>query len=206
MRQTLSKKAMNSALKTDKATQSALAPKNARALSKQKPYFADFCEPLLVVGARKMIRIRFYPFVTKKRNSAKYLAILGLGSNMNDEKFTLKKLFRLLIDDKRIKVLASSSLLINKAFGFVAQRDFTNAVLFVQSALHARALLKVLLHYELKFKRQRSFKNAPRTLDIDLLYFSAKCHNDGFCTLPHTGVSERISVILPLGEILERKV
>ena len=114
---------MNSALKTHKATQSALVPKNARAVSKQKPCFADFCEPLVVVGA-----------------------------------------------------------------------------------LHARALLKVLLHYELKFKRQRSFKNAPRTLDIDLLYFSTKCHNDGFCTLPHTGVSERISVILPLGEILERKV
>lgn len=159
-----------------------------------------------IAGARAFVRIRFYPFATRKRNSCKYFAFLGLGSNMNDEKFTLKKLFRVLMNDKRIKVLASSSLLINKAFGYEKQKDFTNAVLFVQSLLHARALLKVLLYYELKFKRTRSFKNAPRTLDIDLLYFSAKTKNDAFCTLPHKGASERISVILPLGEILERNL
>ena len=123
---------------------------------------------------------------------------------MNDEKFTLKKLFRTLMNDKRIKVLASSSLLINKAFGCEKQKDFTNAVLLVQSFLHARALLRVLLYYEFKFRRVRSFKNAPRILDLDLLYFSEKCKNDAFCTLPHAGASERVSVILPLGELLER--
>lgn len=157
-----------------------------------------------IAGARAFVRIRFYPFATKARNAGKYFALVGLGSNMNDEKFILKKLFRVLMNDKRIKVLESSSLLINKAFGYEAQKDFTNAVLFIQSVLHARALLKVLLYYELKFKRTRTFKNAPRTLDIDLLYFSAKTKNDEFCTLPHRGAGERISVILPLGEILER--
>lgn len=157
-----------------------------------------------IAGAKAFVRIRFYPFVSRKRNSCKYLAFLGLGSNMNDEKFTLKKLFRTLMNDKRIKVLASSSLLINKAFGYEKQKDFTNAVLLVQSLLHARALLRVLLYYEFKFRRVRSFKNAPRTLDLDLLYFSEKCKNDAFCTLPHAGASERVSVILPLGELLER--
>lgn len=124
---------------------------------------------------------------------------------MRDEKFTLKKLFRLFMDDRRIKVLESSALLINKAFGYEKQKDFTNAVLLAQSLLHARNLLKILLFYEFKFRRQRSFKNAPRILDIDLLYFSKKCKNDKFCTLPHPGAAERISVILPLGEILQRR-
>lgn len=151
-----------------------------------------------------MQRIVFYPFATHSRNKSKYFALVGLGSNMNDEKSILKKLFRLLMNDKRIKVLSSSSLLINKAFGYEKQKDFTNAVLFVQSFLHARTLLKVLLYYEFKFRRQRSFKNAPRTLDLDLLYFSTKVKKDEFCTVPHSAANERISVILPLGELLER--
>ncbi len=124
---------------------------------------------------------------------------------MKDEKQVFKKLFRLIMGDKRLKVLESSSLLINKAFGYENQKDFTNAVLIAQSLLHGRALLKILLYYEFKFRRKRSFKNAPRILDIDLLYFSAKCLNDAFCTLPHPRAHERLSVILPLGEILERK-
>lgn len=157
-----------------------------------------------IAGARTIQRIRFYPFTTRSRNNSKYFALIGLGSNMNDEKNILKRLFRVLMNDKRIKVLSSSSLLINKAFGYEKQKDFTNAVLFVQSFFHARTLLKLLLHYELKFKRQRSFKNAPRTLDLDLLYFSTKVKKDEFCTVPHLGVNERISVILPLGELLER--
>lgn len=157
-----------------------------------------------IAGARAIQRIKFYPFATTSRNNSKYYALLGLGSNMNDEKRIFKKLFRVLMSDKRIKVCASSSLLINKAFGYEKQKDFTNAVLLVQSLLHARALLKILLYYEFKFKRTRSFKNAPRTLDIDLLYFSTRVKNDEFCALPHAGVNERISVILPLGELLER--
>jgi 2-amino-4-hydroxy-6-hydroxymethyldihydropteridine diphosphokinase len=171
-----------------------------------------------ISGARAWKRARFYPFSARfARNSAnlvknsaklpqrKYYAIIGLGSNMKDEKQVFKKLFRLIMGDKRIKILGSSSLLINKAFGYEAQKDFTNAVLVAQSLLHARGLLKILLYYEFKFRRKRSFKNAPRILDIDLLYFSAKCLNDGFCTLPHPHAHERLSVILPLGEILERK-
>lgn len=149
------------------------------------------------------LRVNLHTNLSK--NSRKFYAIIGLGANMRDEKFTLKKLFRLFMDDRRIKVLESSALFINKAFGYEKQRDFTNAVLLAQSLLHARNLLKILLFYEFKFRRQRSFKNAPRILDIDLLYFSKKCKNDKFCTLPHPGAAERISVILPLGEILQRR-
>lgn len=137
-------------------------------------------------------------------NKRKFIAIIGLGANMKDEKFSFKKLFRILLNDKRFKLLKSSSLLVNKAFGYTLQKDFTNAILILKSLLHARILLKTMLFYEFKFRRQRSFKNAPRVLDLDILYFSAKTKNDKFCTLAHPGANERLSVILPLGEILER--
>ena len=159
---------------------------------------------LKIKGARSFKKMSFYPFLCKNKfdkSRGKFKALLGLGSNIDGEKERFIKFFRLLMADKRFKVLQTSSILINKAFGYEAQKDFHNAVMLLQSNLHARALLKILLFYEFKFRRKRSFKNAPRTLDLDLLYFSAKSKNDYFCTLPHVGVNERLSVILPLAEL-----
>jgi len=152
-----------------------------------------------IKGAKALQRSRFFPYKSTRLSQFKYFALVGLGSNISDEKSRFNKLFRLLLSDKRVKILASSALLINKAFGYEAQKDFTNAVILIQTNLHARALLKVLLYYEIKFKRKRTFKNAPRTLDLDLLYFSQKVKKDPNCQVPHPGADKRISVILPLG-------
>lgn len=156
-------------------------------------------QDLVIKGARKFEKSKFFPFKTNKKDDKKYLALISLGSNIEDEKKRFDKLFRVLMFDKRIKIIQTSNLLINKAFGYEKQKDFTNAVMFIKTNLHARALLKVLLYYELKFKRKRTFKNAPRTLDLDLLYFSKKVRKDSWCMVPHLGAKERISVILPLG-------
>ncbi|MBZ7942240.1 2-amino-4-hydroxy-6-hydroxymethyldihydropteridine diphosphokinase [Campylobacter molothri] len=156
---------------------------------------------LKIKGARRLEKSRFFPYFSRNKKDFKYFAILGLGSNIEPEKKRFDALFRKFMDDKRVKVLETSPYLINEAFGFKAQKDFTNAIMLVQTNLHARAFLKVLLFYELKFKRKRTFKNAPRTLDLDLLYFSKKVKCDAWCKVPHHGVKERISVILPLGLI-----
>ena len=152
-----------------------------------------------IKGARKFDKSNFFPFVSNKKDDKKYLALVGLGSNIENEKKRFDNLFKIMMFDKRIKIIQTSNLLINKAFGYENQKDFTNAVMFIKTNLHARALLKVLLYYEQKFKRKRTFKNAPRTLDLDLLYFSKKVKKDQRCTVPHVGAKERISVILPLG-------
>ena len=150
-------------------------------------------------GLRRLEKSRFFPYFTRFKRDFKYLALVGLGSNIASEKQRFDKLFRVMMDDKRLKILSSSVLLVNEAFGFKEQKDFTNAVMLVQTNLHARAFLKILLYYELKFKRKRTFKNAPRTLDLDLLYFSRKTKQDAWCAVPHSGAKERLSVILPLG-------
>ena len=160
---------------------------------------------LKIQGARKMQKSTFFPFFSSALNSAKYFALIGIGSNIDGEKRRFDALFRTLMNDKRIKILNSSSLLINKAFGYEKQKDFYNAVIFVQTILHARALLKILLFYEFKFRRKRSFKNAPRSLDLDILYFSKKVKKDERFCVPHVGVNDRISVILPLGELAKGK-
>ena len=58
-------------------------------------------------------------------------------------------------------------------------------------------------HFEICFKRKRSFKNAPRTLDLDILYFNTKVRKNKNLIIPHPGAEKRISVIIPLGIMLK---
>lgn len=152
-----------------------------------------------ITEARYFDRTRFYPCFKKSKKKYKYEALISLGSNIEPEKERYVKLFRKILDDRRIFVSQSSPLLINKAFGYEQQKDFTNALMFIKTSLHARKLLKVTQHYENIFKRVRSFKNAPRTLDLDIVFFSAKTYCDKRLTIPHVGAYDRISIFLILG-------
>jgi 2-amino-4-hydroxy-6-hydroxymethyldihydropteridine diphosphokinase len=129
------------------------------------------------------------------------LATIGLGANLNDPaaqvEYALAELDRL--PDTRL--LARSSLYASAPVGYVDQPDFINAVAQVETSLAPRALLAALLDIEHRHGRERSFRNAPRTLDLDLLlYGDAHFHEEGL-TLPHPRMHERGFVLLPLLEI-----
>ncbi|MBZ7976685.1 2-amino-4-hydroxy-6-hydroxymethyldihydropteridine diphosphokinase [Campylobacter sp. RM12637] len=149
--------------------------------------------------ARYFKRIKYYPYFSKDNKVYKYLALISLGSNIEPECERFVRLFKKLKSDRRFKIIQTSALLINEAFGYKEQKDFTNALMFVKTSLHARELLKVLQHYENIFHRTRSFKNAPRTLDLDIVYFSEKTYCDKRLVLPHYGAEDRISITLVLG-------
>ena len=152
-----------------------------------------------VAGARRFSKCLFFPKVFDFRPDFKNSVILGLGGNIGDVKKRFNGLHFKLSRDTRFHVVENSALLINEAFGFKEQADFTNAVMLVQTSLAARQILKITANLEKRFGRVRSFKNAPRTLDIDILYFSGRSRNDARLTLPHPGAQSRASVILPLG-------
>jgi 2-amino-4-hydroxy-6-hydroxymethyldihydropteridine diphosphokinase len=152
-----------------------------------------------VAGARRFGKCLFFPKVFGFRPGFKNSVILGLGGNIGDVKKRFNGLHFKLSRDSRFHVVENSALLINEAFGFKEQADFTNAVMLVQTSLAARQILKITANLEKRFGRVRSFKNAPRTLDIDILYFSGRSRNDARLVLPHPGAQSRASVILPLG-------
>ena len=152
-----------------------------------------------VAGARRFGKCLFFPNVFDFRPGFKNSVILGLGGNIGDVKKRFNGLYFKLSRDSRFHIVENSALLINEAFGFKEQADFTNAVMLVQTSLAARQILKITANLEKRFGRVRSFKNAPRTLDIDILYFSGRSRNDARLTLPHPGAQSRASVILPLG-------
>jgi 2-amino-4-hydroxy-6-hydroxymethyldihydropteridine diphosphokinase len=132
----------------------------------------------------------------------KVIATVGLGANLNDPaaqvEYALSELDRL----PGTRLIARSSLYASAPVGYVDQPDFINAVAQVETTLAPRALLAALLDIEHRHGRERSFRNAPRTLDLDLLlYGNALFHEDGL-TLPHPRMSERGFVLLPLLEIV----
>lgn len=129
------------------------------------------------------------------------IATIGLGANLNDPaaqvEYALAELDRL----PGTRLIARSSLYASAPVGYVDQPDFINAVAQVETALAPRALLDALLDIEHRHGRERSFRNAPRTLDLDLLlYGQAHFHEDAL-TLPHPRMTERAFVLLPLLEI-----
>jgi len=131
----------------------------------------------------------------------KVVATIGLGANLDDPaaqvEYALAELNRL----PGIRLLARSNLYASAPVGYVDQPDFINAVARVETTLAPRALLAVLLDIEHRHGRERSFRNAPRTLDLDLLlYGNAHFHEDGL-TLPHPRMTARAFVLLPLLEI-----
>lgn len=143
---------------------------------------------------------RFYPYKATKKLGFKHEFYLGVGGNLGDTKLIFDRFFKKFRSDKRFHIVKSSPLLLNKAFGFKDQPDFLNAVILAQTSLSPKATLKVTAHFERIFKRKRSFKNAPRTLDLDILWHSAKTlPRDKRLILPHPGVMSRVSVIVPFG-------
>ena len=152
-----------------------------------------------ITGARRFSKCLFFPKVFDFRPGFKNSVILGLGGNIGDVKKRFCRLQFKLSKDSRFHVVENSTILINEAFGFKEQADFANAVMLVQTSLAARQILKITANLEKRFGRVRSFKNAPRTLDIDILYFSGRSRNDARLVLPHPGARSRASVILPLG-------
>ena len=98
-------------------------------------------------------------------------------------------------------MLAASSLYCTTPVGYAAQDDFINAVMAIASSLEPFVLLKQLAALEQKYKRVRTIKNGPRTLDLDIITCGDIISNDPVLTLPHPRAQERAFVLVPLAEI-----
>jgi 2-amino-4-hydroxy-6-hydroxymethyldihydropteridine diphosphokinase len=79
--------------------------------------------------------------------------------------------------------------------------DFLNAVAELRTALDPAALLQALHAIEASHGRERPYRNAPRTLDLDLLLYGRRCLDGPALTLPHPRLHERAFVLEPLAEL-----
>ncbi len=144
---------------------------------------------------------KFFPIKNPKKPNFKHIAVVGIGGNMGDVKSRFKAVYRYFLKDKRFWVLQTSPILKNPPFGYMKQNDFLNAVMVLQTSMSARELLKNLLHIEKQHKRKRSFKNAPRSLDLDIIFYDNLNIEAKNLKIPHPSWHQRQSVTIPLSYI-----
>jgi len=100
-----------------------------------------------------------------------------------------------------IDVVARSSWWSSQAWPDPTDPPFLNGVVFVKTALDPHALMATLGRIEEAFGRQRSTRNAPRTLDLDLIAYGRQSGDCDGLILPHPRAAERLFVMGPLAEI-----
>ena len=125
-------------------------------------------------------------------------AYVGIGANLGDALATV----RLAVERLRPLGLRRLSSLYRSAPVDAAGPDFVNAVAEVDSLLAPISLLRELQAIEQDFGRERPYRNAPRTLDLDLLLHGEQRMTSELLTLPHPRLHERAFVLLPLLELV----
>jgi 2-amino-4-hydroxy-6-hydroxymethyldihydropteridine diphosphokinase len=126
-------------------------------------------------------------------------AYIGLGANLGDRASALRQAARQI--GALGRVTAVSSLYETEPVGFREQPPFLNAVIALETDLPPAALFETLLGIERDLGRVRSFRNAPRILDLDVLLLDDLILNTPELTLPHPRMHERAFVLAPLIEI-----
>jgi 2-amino-4-hydroxy-6-hydroxymethyldihydropteridine diphosphokinase len=125
---------------------------------------------------------------------------LLLGSNMGNSQKQLSKATGLI--EKQIgSVVRRSGLYQTAAWGNTNQPDFMNQVIIVQTKLTALETMQTILHIEKKMGRLRTVKNAPRIIDIDILFFNKEVIELKELTVPHPQLQNRRFVLVPLNEL-----
>jgi len=126
-------------------------------------------------------------------------AYLGLGSNLGDRKQNLAQALELM--SQRVVMERLSSIYETEPVGYQQQPLFLNAVCCIFTELSPEQLLGLAKEIEAKLGRIPSFTNAPRPIDIDILFYDDTVIKSHDLTVPHPRLAERGFVIVPLAEI-----
>lgn len=160
--------------------------------------------PLLALAERMAGRRIFAPHAAEARaggDEPGAEALVALGSNLGDReahiRFALGQLRRL----RGTEVVAVSELVETEPVGGPAQRPFLNGVALLDTALPPEELLRELLKIEARRGRDRSIKNGPRVLDLDLILHGRTICETRDLTLPHPRYRERGFVLEPAAAV-----
>ena len=133
------------------------------------------------------------------------MACVALGANLGDAVAMVQQALRDVAALPDTQLVKASSLY--RSAPYEAQGpDFINAVALVQTLLSPLALLHALQSLERESGRERPYKNAPRTLDLDLIFYGDVALSTPELTLPHPRWHERAFVLQPLAEVWPERV
>ena len=137
--------------------------------------------------------------------STEVLAYLALGANLGNAQATVLQAIQALGQLPGTRLLRASRLYRSAPFE-ASGPDFINAVAAISTRLSAPDLLLCLQQLEHDQGRQRPFKNAPRTLDLDILLYGNAVITSADLQVPHPRMNQRAFVLVPLAEIAPQRV
>ncbi len=130
---------------------------------------------------------------------ATHTVYLALGSNLGDRRGHLAAALQRL--RKIVEIDTTSSIYETEPVGYLDQPRFLNMVCMGKTSLSPHNLLKQVKEIEAELGRQPSFRNGPRPIDIDILFYDDIRLRQETLTIPHARAAERVFVLAPLAEI-----
>ena len=128
------------------------------------------------------------------------MIILALGTNIEPREQYLKDALAK-IEENNLKIILESSIYETPAWGGVADQNFLNMCIEVETTLDAYALLDIIQKIELELGRVRKEHWGNRTIDIDIITFDDLVFNDDRLIVPHKYIHDRNFVLAPLVEM-----
>ena len=126
---------------------------------------------------------------------------IGIGSNLGDRRAYIDKTIETLGAVKGVKIRRISSIYETDPVGGIRQGKFLNGVMEIETTLNPSGLLKELNSIEAALGRVRGPKNAPRVIDLDILYFGRENIDSADLVVPHPRINEREFVLKGLREL-----
>ena len=126
-------------------------------------------------------------------------AYIGIGSNLGNRNDNICRALNLIA--KKLKITQISSVFETEPEGYKEQPDFLNAVIKLDVHVNVRELLRLLKSIESDLGRKKDFRNAPRIIDLDILFYGDTVIKQDDLTVPHPRLHERNFVLIPLSEI-----
>ncbi|MCF8161043.1 MAG: 2-amino-4-hydroxy-6-hydroxymethyldihydropteridine diphosphokinase [Polaromonas sp.] len=133
------------------------------------------------------------------------LAYLALGANLGDARASLRGATLGIAALPGTRLVATSSLYRTAPLDATGP-DYLNAVIAVATRLNAPELLVRLQQIEGQAGRERPYRNAPRTLDLDILLYGDASISSTALQVPHPRMAQRAFVLVPLAEIAPARV
>jgi len=124
---------------------------------------------------------------------------LGLGSNVGDKEENIQRAVELI--KEKCEVSKQSSLYETEPVGYDNQDWFLNSAMKVKTILAPKELLAFLQSIEQIGGRVKTFKNGPRVIDLDILFYDNQIIKENDLIVPHPRLHERLFVLEPLYEI-----
>jgi|GEM_PF-685604 len=136
---------------------------------------------------------------TSLYNPLMHTIFLGLGSNVGNKKQQITKAVKML--GEKIKNITTAKLLVTKPMYYEKQNDFLNTVISGETDLSPQELFIFVKQVEEELGRKKRFRNGPREIDVDILFYDDLIFESETLQIPHPKIQEREFVLKPLMDI-----